>query len=360
MKKKYYNILKKIEEKGFSAYIVGGYVRDFLLGKETSDIDIITNATPKDLSSIFNDDVCRFKGYGSLKLNIDDQIIDITTFRTELSYENGKPIIEYTSSLEDDLKRRDFLINTLVMDKEEKIIDLLDARKDIDDKIIRTVNDEDKELREDPVRILRAIRFMTSLKFKLSDTLLEYIVNHKELIKQINLVKKKEELDKIFKSDNVNIFFDFIKKYELEEVLGIRINVVNKVSSLIGIWSQVDILEDFPFTKYEKEQINEIKYLINKNKIDKIDLYKKGLYLSVIASEILCISKEKLNAMYKEIPIKDKRDIKITSKEICEYLQIKPGVKLGSILKNVEELSVNGKLKNTKEDIIEYLKKEVK
>lgn len=358
MKKKYYNILKKIEDKGFTSYIVGGYVRDFLLGKESVDLDIITNATPKDLSEIFKEDICNFKGYGSLKLTIDNQIIDITTFRRELDYQNGRPIIEYTTSLEEDLKRRDFLINTLVMDKDENIIDLLGGREDLKNKIIRTVMEEEKELTEDPNRILRALRFMTVLDFKLSDTLKEFIINNKILIKTISQVKKKEELDKIFKSDNIDKFFDYIKRFNLEDVLGIRVGKYVKTSTVIGTWAQIECLGEFPFTKYEKEQINEIKKLIKKGKIDKIDIYRKGLYISTLAGEILGISAEEINNMLREISIKDRKDIDITSQDICDILNIEPNKKLGEVLTIVEEAIVLGKLNNSKKEIINYIKSE--
>ena len=155
MEKGYAKILKQIEDNGYVAYIVGGYVRDLLLKRKTADIDIITNATPKDLKRIFGNVTYENSLYGAVKLRIKDHLVDITTFRRELSYKDGKPSsIEYTNSLEEDLKRRDFTINTLVIDKDDNIIDLLNAKDDIDNKIIKAVRDIKEELEEDPSRIL--------------------------------------------------------------------------------------------------------------------------------------------------------------------------------------------------------------
>ena len=200
MEKSYYKILDEIESAGFVAYIVGGYVRDKILGVITADIDIITNATPKDLNGIFKNIKKTYLDYGAVKLYIDNHIIDITTFRREFDYKNNKPSrIEYISSLETDLLRRDFKMNTLVIDKEENIIDLLGGKKDIKDKIITPVKDVNVLFSEDASRMLRALRFMFTLDFTLDKSIFNYIISHKELFKTISNTKKKEEFDKILK-----------------------------------------------------------------------------------------------------------------------------------------------------------------
>ena len=182
MEKSYYKILDEIESAGFVAYIVGGYVRDKILGVITADIDIITNATPKDLNGIFKNIKKTYLDYGAVKLYIDNHIIDITTFRREFDYKNNKPSrIEYISSLETDLLRRDFKMNTLVMDKEENIIDLLGGKKDIKDKIITPVKDVNVLFSEDASRMLRALRFMFTLDFTLDKSIFNYIISHKKL-----------------------------------------------------------------------------------------------------------------------------------------------------------------------------------
>ena len=108
-------VLEKIEENGFEAYIVGGYVRDYLLGMESSDIDVCTNARVKDIMEIFSDTNCTSNEYGSVKIITDKLRVDITTYRRDLRY-NGdrrKVEIEYVDNLIDDINRRDFTMNTL-------------------------------------------------------------------------------------------------------------------------------------------------------------------------------------------------------------------------------------------------------
>ncbi len=355
MKKIYYNILDKIESSGFVAYIVGGYVRDHILNHKTKDIDIITNATPKDLTKIFEEVEKIYEDYGSIKLKIKNEIIDITTFRKELSYEKNLPVqIEYTSSLEEDLKRRDFKMNTICMNKHGEIIDLLNGIEDIKNKIISPVKDVNLLFKEDKSRIIRAIRFACELRFNLNDEIIKYIKNNKEDLSEINKLKVKEELEKLFLSKKINKFFDFLKKYDLESYLGVHVEKLKRTSYVIGLWAQIEAT-DIPFTKNEKEQIKEIQELVNKKEITKYDIYKYGLYISCVAAENLGIPKKEINLIYTNLPIKGIIDINITSEEICKLLSIMPSKYLGDIIKRVEKEIIEGNIKNENEEIKRWI-----
>lgn len=346
----YLNILNKIEDNGFVAYIVGGYVRDKLLNRDSKDVDIITNATPKDLSKIF-DNIALYEEYGAIKLKLNNNLIDITTFRIELNYKNGKPDeIVYTNSLEEDIKRRDFTINTICMNSEGDIVDIIDGRKDLDNKLIKTVREASIEFNEDPSRLIRALRFMSSLDFKLDQDIIDFMVKNKKLFKSISNSKKKEELDKLFSTRKVSKFMNFIKDYELEEYIGIKSNDYKETSYVIGVWSQLEV-NDINFTKLELEQINKVKKLLSKNKITKKDIYSNGIYISLIVADILGIDSNYINSMYNDLPIKSVSDINISSEEIIDILNIKPGKRIGVTYKILENLILEGKLNNVNEDI---------
>ena len=162
-------ILNIIEDKGYQAYIVGGFVRDYILGVSSSDVDICTNATPKEIKDIFGDSYIPNEEYGSITVIYENIRFEITTFRREYDYlDNRRPSrIEYTDSIIEDLQRRDFTINTLCMNKHGEVVDLLNNRADIDNRIIKTVGDSYTRFSEDALRILRAVRFATVLGFKL-------------------------------------------------------------------------------------------------------------------------------------------------------------------------------------------------
>ena len=130
MNDKIKEILEMITNKGFKAYVVGGYVRDYLRKIKSIDVDICTNARVKDLMEIFKDYKITSLEYGNILLETKDYLFEITTFRKDIDYiNNRKPIIEYVDTLEEDITRRDFTVNSICMDKDGKIIDLLNVKK---------------------------------------------------------------------------------------------------------------------------------------------------------------------------------------------------------------------------------------
>lgn len=361
MNKIIYEILDLIEKNNFEAYIVGGYVRDKILAIDSKDIDIITNATPKDLFNIFKGNIKLKEEYGAVKIIIDEYRIDITTYRKDLNYENNKPTsVLYINNVEEDLKRRDFTINTLLMNKEGKIIDLNNSINDISERKIKVVGDTSERLKEDTTRILRAIRFMVTLDFNLDEEIIDFIVHNKKLLGTISYYKKKEELSKIFTSHNLKTFVKFIKKYKLEKYLGIKVNNIVKTPNIIGVWAQIKINNSYPFTNNEKKQINLIKYLVKKKTITNYDIYKYGVYICSNASIILKKSPNKISKLYNSLTIKNKSEINISAKEICDLLNIKVGPKVGEIYNYLEKNIINNKINNNKDDIIKFIKKKEK
>lgn len=252
-------ILEKIEQAGFKAYVVGGFVRDYLLGIENKDIDITTNAKPEDLKIIFGESLVIYESYGACHLKNDKYSVDFNTFRKELKYQNNKPIeIEYVNNLNEDLFRRDFTINSLCFDKDFNLIDLLNAKKDLDNKLIKVIGDTNKKFDEDATRIIKAIKFMCTLNFNLDSEIINYILNNKEFLNRINLNKQKEELDKIL-SNNPVVFINFLKEYNLGYIFGINTNSFKISNDLIEMYAQMNLSEGFPFTKEEKKKIKTFK-----------------------------------------------------------------------------------------------------
>lgn len=351
------DVLKEINNKGYSAYIVGGYVRDNLLKKNSFDVDITTSATPKELIDIFPSAKI-IDGYGAVKLTKDKYNFDITTFRKEEKYIQGAPKgITYVKTLEEDLKRRDFTINAICLDKNFNIIDPLNGKEDLNNKIIKTIGNAEDKLKEDPSRILRAIRFSLTLDFALSDEIISFIINNKEWIEKINYSKKKYELEKIFLSDSVFSFVNFIKKYELEDSLGIKVKKIIPSKSLIGMWSQIDFDPKYSFTKIELSQIEDIRKLVEKGNVDKYDVYKYGTYIASNAALILGKKTKMINKLYEKLPIKDIIDIDIDSETICDILKIEPSKMLGDTYKILEREIIDHKLVNKRKNIIKRLEK---
>lgn len=352
MEKNIKKILETLENEGYQAYLVGGYVRDYLLGVTSFDVDIATDALPKDIHRIFNSSK---NNYGSVNIKVDKLNVDITTFRKDLNYVNRRPSkVVYINNLKEDLERRDFTINAICMNKNGKIIDLLNGCKDLDSRTIKMIGSIDVKLKEDPLRIMRAIRFACILDFKIEDELYEKIKEYSYLVGDLSKERIKNELDKILISKNYKYGLELMKDTKISEVLEINYDDINYVDDLLGMWAQVKVL-NIPFTNVEKENIIKITEVLDFGKIDNEILYKYGLYISRVAGKILNIKTTKISKMYNKLPIKSREDIDITSKEISSIVGV--GEVIGETYKIIEKEILNYRLKNKKSEILKYLEK---
>lgn len=351
-------VIKLIEKKGFKAYIVGGYVRDIYLSLDASDIDIATSATPKDLIKIFKKNVVIDETYGSTKLNYKNAYFDITTFRRDIKYkDNRKPTeIEYVDSIGEDLNRRDFTINTMCMDKDGNIIDVYDAKKDINNKLIKCVGNANEKLSEDSLRILRAIRFATVLNFKLDKELERAIKKNLSGLKSLSFHRKKEELNYIFRSSNYEYGLGLLSKFKLDKCLEIsNLKKLKQTSDVLGMWAQIKYSDNYPFSRLERETISKIREMLIYNKIDNYSLYKYGILISLTVGEILGIDKKKILKDYEELSIHTEKDIVFDNLDIAGILGLEPSYKTREILNDIEYKILANKLKNNEKELKEYI-----
>ena len=353
-------LLKELNDNGYKAYIVGGYVRDVLLDIESNDIDITTNATPKQIMELFNDSCLPNEDYGSVIIEKKGYRFEITTFRKEIGYnDNRHPTkVKYIDELYPDLLRRDFVINTICMDSNGDIVDYLNGREDLENKVIRTVDDAYKSFSDDALRILRAIRFATILDFKLSDEVVDAIKKTKDLVRNLSYYRKKSELDKIFTSSNRKLGVSLLLEFGLDEVL--ELPNLSKIldtntTSLIGVWSILDVVDKYPFNKNESSLIKDISKAIPLNNLDPMALYKYGLYVNSVASEIKGYDIKNVTESYNNLVIKCRKDIDVTSDDIIKILHKEPGKFITEIYDDIEREILYRRLKNEKEDICNYI-----
>ena len=345
-------VLEELNKHGYQAYLVGGFVRDTLLGIKSYDVDICTSALPKEVHAIFN---MHSNNYGGANMTIGNYNFDITTFRKESNYKNRKPEkIEYIDDLKTDLLRRDFTINTIVMDKYGKVIDLLNGIEDLNNRLIKMVGNPSKRIEEDPLRILRAIRFATILDFQIDGKLVEVIKEKKTLINNLSKTRVREELDKILCNENFKKGLNLLKDLGIAEVIGISWDEINYIDDLMGMWSQIKFT-NLPFTNNEKSNIIKITEVVNSGNVTSETLFKYGLYINIVAGMILNIAVKEINMLYKKLPIKDKSDIDIKGNEIIELLNILPGKIVSDIYDELTTEILKGNLKNKKKFIKKFL-----
>ncbi len=350
-------ILNKIYDYGYEAYIVGGFVRDYLSGIASNDIDITTNATPMELKNIFENIDIDKESYGSVTLYYRKYNFEITTYRKENEYlDNRHPSsITYVNDLKTDLLRRDFTINTICIDRNDHIIDLLGGIKDLEKKELNTINDASISFKDDSLRILRAIRFAAILDLHLSQEIVNAISESKHLLKNLSYERKKRELNKIFASSKALNGIKLLQSFELDKELELDFTRVKDYSDVVGIWAMINPV-NYPFTNSEKELIKNINEVYDKDNLSYDNLYKYGLYVNLIAGLNKDIDKKDILQAYEEMPIKERNDINIKVDEICYVLDRKPDKLISTIYTDLEEKILSKKLDNDNKLLLNYIK----
>ena len=197
-------ILAKLQESGYEAYIVGGCVRDALLGREPNDWDITTSALPMDVKRIFVKTVDTGLQHGTVTVLAGGKGYEVTTYRVDGVYEDGRhpKTVTFTPSLREDLQRRDFTINAMAYREPGVLVDLFGGQKDLADGVIRAVGDPVQRFSEDALRILRAIRFSAQLGYRIEDETLRAASELAVNLRKISAERIRVELEKTITSDH--------------------------------------------------------------------------------------------------------------------------------------------------------------
>jgi len=248
-------VMKKLEEAGFEAFVVGGCVRDLLLDAEPKDWDVATNAKPEEVQELFPDSVYENEfGTVGVKIRTDSklrnesestkttkgdigevvEIVEVTTYRIESKYSDKRhpDVVKFAKTLEEDLSRRDFTINALAMKTVSgnfDIVDYFDGRKDLENKLIRAVGDADERFNEDALRMMRAIRFSVTLGFAIEEKTFLAIRKNAENLKHISPERIRDEFAKIILSPTP------ARGIELLQETGILKIILPEIESGIGV-----------------------------------------------------------------------------------------------------------------------------
>ncbi|TGL78747.1 polynucleotide adenylyltransferase PcnB [Leptospira yasudae] len=222
-------IIHRLNKFGFKAYIVGGGVRDLLLGRKPKDFDVVTNATPNQIKKIFNN--CRIIGrrFKIVHILFRGKVIEVSTFRSLPDYRLGKAVEDQDYLIkrdnkfgtpQEDAARRDFTINSLYYDvRNDSIIDYVGGFEDIQNKVLRVIGDPDISFREDPVRMLRAVKFAEILGLNIEKTTAKAIRKHKIELEKASSSRMLEEYNKIFRTWKTSLIFQGMAEHGLLEVL---------------------------------------------------------------------------------------------------------------------------------------------
>ncbi len=372
-------VVLKLEAAGYAAYFVGGYVRDKLLGIESGDIDITTSATPTEVIDLFSNVKETGKKYGSVTVLMDEYKYEVTTFRSDGEYlDNRHPEeVVYSKDIIDDLSRRDFTINALIMDPQEKISDYFDSKNDLESKLIRTINDPLKRFKEDSLRMLRAFRFVSKLGFDIEEKTLEAITELKNLIKNISIERVMVELDKIFRGQYRSKALKYLIDTEVDkELYGISKGLLfvseiedelYPVEVFIICYILDDVEDVWRFSNKNKRLIEQI---IDLHEVTKEDIYNRfivyvnGLEACLLTNKINVLlgykdQEELIRKLEEALPIKDVCDLTFKGQDIMWLTSLRKKSWIGIIVDDLKYNVIMGYLPNDYEVLKKYALKKV-
>ncbi|MCJ7691441.1 MAG: CCA tRNA nucleotidyltransferase, partial [Clostridiaceae bacterium] len=211
-------ILDTLKNNGYESYIVGGSVRDFVMGLSMpKDYDIATSAMPEEIIRLFLKTIPTGIKHGTVTVMLNGEGYEVTTYRIDGQYlDNRRPeAVTFVSNLKEDLARRDFTINALALNVEDDVIDYFGGLDDLADKIIRAVGEPNKRFQEDALRMLRAIRFAARLEFHIEEKTLEAIKVNCNLILNISSERIRDELSKMLLSNNSGVALRLLEETKL-------------------------------------------------------------------------------------------------------------------------------------------------
>lgn len=240
-------VMNTLNENGFEAFVVGGAVRDAMLGQSPDDWDVTTNAMAEQTKQCFDRHFDTGIKHGTITVLMDKKPVEVTTYRIDGEYkDNRRPeSVAFTADIKEDLKRRDFTINAMAYNYEVGLVDLYGGAEDLKNKIIRCVGDADTRFNEDALRIMRAIRFAARLGFDIEEKTFESIKKNRYLLKNISAERIQVELVKMLEtSDDLHLLFKSgVAEVILPEVSfdDIRLNVpCEKELKLAALLCNVD------------------------------------------------------------------------------------------------------------------------
>ena len=324
-------IFKLFQQFNKQIYLVGGCVRDIIMGNTPHDFDFTTDATPDEMKKIAAsaniEIIPTGEKYGTLTFHIDKEFYEITTFRADGNYSDGRRPDEvvFSKKLKDDLCRRDFTFNAMCFAFDEKtngvkLVDLYSGREDIKNRVVRTIGKAEDRFTEDALRMLRALRFACRFDFQLSTDIKRAIITQVNLLDNVSMERIREELFQILKFYNYNESNEKVLGVVLNKILGN--NQIDFIGDFEDVWVETKILYCLNFKLNRNEINNELVELKCGNKFikDSLTIYDCYKYLEQNKKQDFEYSlKWCLNKCSKDIEIL-KQSLILFVNNNCEFL----------------------------------------
>lgn len=367
-------VIEKLKSNGHEAYYVGGCVRDHLLGLEIRDIDITTSAKPFEVLKLFKSEPTGLK-YGTITVLHEKANIEVTTYRVDGTYEDfRKPTeVTLTDSKEEDVKRRDFTINGLLMDENYDIIDYVGGQEDLKNHIIRAIGNPSERFNEDALRLLRAVYFQTKLGFQIDKETRDAMKENAHLITHLPNERVLNETLKILSGEYQLMGLKTLETTGLSNYLpGLEkgIKFINEnlkdrifIDSFFVLCFSLNgsVPNDWKFSNVHRNKYQKSVELVLKNQeVDALVLYNYGLEISLLANKILFIlgkqknQKNQIKTLFEDLPINSVTDLKVKGSDILTLTEKKQGAWLSKLLDELVTKVLKKELVNNYEDLMNY------
>lgn len=372
-------VIYELKKQGYEAYIVGGAVRDHLLKHQTTDIDITTNAKPYQVSKIFKTKPTGIK-YGTVTVFMGDETFEVTTYRIDGEYLDGRhpDMVVFAETVEEDVKRRDFTINGLLMTEQNKIIDYVKGQEDIRMKLIRTIGNPEDRFNEDALRMMRAFYFQAKLGFQIDRSTRDAIAELKYKLKDIAMERILQEIIKLLKGKYAKQAIQSMVTTGVHEVLpGLKKGILHIqnmedipfVDAFFTLCFTLNgsIPDEWPFSNKHKHRYETASMLANTYKeYDAQILYTYGLDLCLLANKVNFMlnrsknNKSKIEEDYKNLPIQSDLDLKLRASDMIKLANKKAGSWVKTLQTQMVQEILSNKLKNEKSVLEAYVLEHVK
>lgn len=376
-------VMERLEEHGYEAYFVGGSVRDIMMDHPIHDVDIASSAYPEEVQAIFPQTIDLGIEHGTVLVLFNEEHYEITTFRTESEYQDYRrpDHVTFVRSLSEDLKRRDFRMNALAMNRNGEVIDLFDGLEDIKNHRICAVGEATERFHEDALRMMRAVRFASQLDFTIEEKTYAAIQEHHRLLEKISVERIQVEWLKLMAGvapkKGLRPFIDTLcyescpalkdQKEALEQLYTVVNGPLTEEETWLTLahfaqWSEKEtskVLRAWKCSNAVRQKVcHTLPYLELRleRALTSWELYQLGaenleLLLSVyhlLRPEEETTEKER----YEQLAIHQIADLAVDGKLLMQELGEKPGPWLGKVLHFLQQQVVNTNVENTKEALL--------
>ena len=368
-------IIKKLKSEGHEAYIVGGAVRDHLLGLKPVDFDLTTSAKPNQVMKLFESRATGFK-YGTITVLMDQFTYEVTTYRTDGPSEDQRhpDYVFFGTSVEEDVLRRDFTINGMLMDEHGEITDYVSGQDDLKQKTIKTIGEPYLRFSEDALRILRAIYFQGKLNFLIEDETYEAMKKMAGLLTTLSNERLITELSKIIKTDHQLKAIDTLHTLNLHHhIKGIEETIdviVKKKKSItpetfftVAYYFDEKNMSHWTFSNKLKHKYHTAAKLSKEHvKLSAQHLFDYGLEIVKLAARTQAYlfdtsyAMNKLEYMYEHLPIKSAVDLKMKSTEMMALTHKKAGAWIKDVQDDMVKKILSHELKNERTELFLYFR----